>query len=71
MSNLAEELPKEQARVRAIRDQYIECRGMPQVNVEPAIAMMDASLRYAEEAAAAGDIVKMLMALENLKTYEG
>lgn len=71
MSSLGEEYPKEQARVRAIRDQYVECRGMPQVNVEFAIALMDAALKEADEAAVSGDLPRMIRAYSALKEFEG
>lgn len=70
MTSLAEEFPKEQERVRKIRDEYVAMRGQPHINVEFAIAMIDASLRFAEQAASEADVVKMLMAFEDLKGYK-
>lgn len=64
--NLAEALPKEQARVRELIEMYRE--------IGPAGAfarmMMEHSLRAADKAASEGDVVAMLRAYEDLKGYE-
>ena len=63
--SLAEALPKEQARVREILSVYDSIPGGAL-----AAFMMRSSLEEAEKAAAAGDIVFMAMAYEDLKGYE-
>ena len=70
MTNLAEALPAQIARVREIQDHYKELRGLPNVIVEPQIAMMEASIQAAIKAAAAGDVVQMLRCHEDLKEWE-
>lgn len=64
MSTLAEDFPKEQQRVRDL---------LPIYDAIPtgvfAAAMMRRSLTVAEQAAASGDIVAMLVAYEDLKGY--
>jgi hypothetical protein len=61
-TTLAESLPKEINRVRQLQDEYKSLRGLPNVIVEPQIAMMEADLRAAIEASAKGDTVAMLRA---------
>lgn len=68
--NLAEALPEQQARVRDIRAEYAKLRGVPGVNVEFAIASMDASLNAAEKAAAEGDVIAMIQAYKDLEEYK-
>jgi hypothetical protein len=70
MSSLAEELPKEIARVRKVQDNFKELRGMPNVLVEPQIAMMERDISTAIEASASGDVATMLRAYEALKGWE-
>ena len=70
MSSLAEALPAEINRVRAVQDTYKQLRGMPNVIVEPQIAMMEASIQAGIAAGSAGDVVAMLRAYENLKGWE-
>lgn len=65
MSSLAEELPKEQARVRALMQLYKEIGPSGAF----AIAMMERSLADADEAAARGDVVAMMQSLEDLRGY--
>lgn len=68
---LAEALPREMARVRDdLMPQYLALRGIPNVNVEPALYLMRASLDAAAKAMAEGDLVAMLRAYEDLKGYE-
>ncbi len=66
MSSLAECLPKEQARVREVLGMYKD--------IGPAgafgAAMIEQSLKNADEAAMSGDIVRMLTAYEDLKEIE-
>lgn len=65
VKTLAEALPEQQARVRRIIGYYRE--------IGPAglfaIALMEAALRRADEAAASGDVVAMLRAHEELKEF--
>ena len=65
-TSLAEALPLEQARVRELIPIYesIGSAGMF------ATAMMNRSLRRADEASASGDVVAMLRAYEDLKGYK-
>jgi len=68
---LGEALPKEMARVRdSVLPAYLACQGMPNVIVEPAIAMMRASLDAAARAMIEQDVVAMLRCYEDLKGYE-
>lgn len=70
MTSLAEALPAEINRVRAVQDTYKELRSLPNVLVEPQIAMMELSIQNAIRASAAGDIIEMLRAFEDLKGWE-
>ena len=67
MKTLADALPEECARVRALqkiyRDPIMHGAG------EIAAQMMEASLREADNAMMSGDVVAMLKALEDLKGY--
>lgn len=62
---LADALPAEMQRVRELMPMYRE--------IGPAgawaLGMMEGSLRYAERAAASGDVIAMLRALEDLRGY--
>lgn len=62
--SLAEALPKEQARVREVLQEYLA--------IGPAgsfgAAMIEASLQRADEAAASGDAVAMIAAYQDLKS---
>jgi hypothetical protein len=70
--SLAEALPREMARVRdVVLPQYIALRGMPNVMVEPAIAMMRHDLDEAAKAMMEGDVVAMLRVYESLKGTTG
>ena len=66
IATLASELPKEQARVRALLPIYRECGPAGAF----ALAMMEASLQRADRAAASGDVVAMLQALDDLRGYD-
>lgn len=68
--SLAEALPREINRVRAVQDTYKQLRGMPGVIVEPAIAMMEASIAEGIAALASGDVVRMLRSHEDLKGFD-
>ena len=63
---LAEALPKEQARVRSLIPMY---RELGNAGVF-ALAMMEQSLHMADQASAAGDVVAMIRALQNLRGYK-
>jgi hypothetical protein len=69
---LAEGLPREMARVRdEVLPMYLSLRGMPNVMVEPAIAMMRADLDAAAKAMVSGDVVEMLRVYQSLKETTG
>lgn len=68
--NVAEALATEIARVSALRERYRAMRGMPQVNVEPAIWMMTAALESATRASGTNDAVECIRALEDLRGFE-
>lgn len=70
MSSLAVELPNEINRVRKIQDHFKELQGMPNVIVEPQIAMMEASITRAIIASSGNDVIEMLRCYEDLKGYE-
>lgn len=70
MSSLATELPREINRVRELQDEYKSLRGMPNVIVEPQIAMMEGALRAAIASSSSGDVIAMMRAYENLKGFE-
>lgn len=66
MADLAEELPREQARVRKILGQYIEIGKIGLFGK----AMVEQALDRAERAAASGNLVAMTTAYEELKTLK-
>lgn len=66
---LAEGLPRQINRVRAIQDNFKTLRGMPNVIVEPQIAMMERDIQAAIKASAAGDTVAMLEAYQELEGW--
>lgn len=69
---LGDALPREMSRVRdEVLPLYLQLRGMPNVMVEPAIAMMRADLDAAVKALAEGDIVEMLRVYQSLKETTG
>lgn len=70
MSSLGEELPNEINRVRAIQDTFKALRGMPNVIVEPQIAMMEHDIQAAIKASASGDVIACLRAYEALKGWQ-
>jgi hypothetical protein len=63
MTSLAEELPKQQARVRKVLGHYKEIGDAGNFGA----AMIENSLRGAAEAVASGDVLAMLAAHEALK----
>jgi hypothetical protein len=69
MGTLATALPNEINRVRELQDEYKSMRGMPNVMVEPAITMMENSIRDAIAATTGGDVVNMLRCYEDLKGF--
>lgn len=66
MSALAEELPREQERVRRLIGIY---RSIGPAGLF-AIHLMQTSLKQAEIASANGDVVAMIRALEDLRGYK-
>lgn len=66
--NLAEALPIEINRVRAIQDTFKELRGV--TLVEPQIAMMENDIQRAIQAASGGDVVGMVKAYKTLEEYQ-
>jgi hypothetical protein len=66
MSTLAEELPKQQQRVRELREIY--------KSIGPAgtfaLMMIDGALLRAERAAASGDLVEMIRACKELQEFK-
>ena len=66
METLADALPKEQERVRELIPIY-ESTGSAGAF---ALAMIKNSLREAEIAAASGDVVAMMRAFEDLRSYD-
>jgi hypothetical protein len=71
MASLAVELPNEINRVRELQKQYESMRSMPNVIVEPQIAMMEGAIQTAIRASSGGDVIAMLRAYETLKGFEG
>jgi hypothetical protein len=69
--SLGEALPQEINRVRALQDEYKAMRRMPGLLVEPAIALMEASIQNAVRVSTEGDVVEMLRAYEDLKGFTG
>lgn len=62
---LAEALPREQARIRALILAYREIG--PEATF--AVMMMERSLQAADQAVMSGDVVAMMQALEDLRGY--
>ena len=67
MSSIGTELPKEQERVRKLRDLYLELEGGAG---KIGAVLMELSLKKAEQAVASGDVIKILQAYEDLKGYK-
>lgn len=70
MTSLAEALPAEINRVRAVQDTYKELRSLPNVIVEPQIQMMEHAIQAGISASVSGEVVAMLRAFEELKGWE-
>lgn len=70
MSSLGSQLPAEINRVRGVQDAFKSLRGMPNVIVEPQIAMMEADIQAGIQASASGNVVAMLRAYEALKGWK-
>lgn len=66
MSSVGEEFPKEQARVREVLKLYYDI-GPPGMF---GAAMIEQTLKEADEAQASGDIVRILQSFEALKQIE-
>jgi hypothetical protein len=70
VSSLAEALPREINRVREeVLPAFEELRSMPNVVVEPQIAMMKHAMNEATKACASGDVVAMIRWHEELKGW--
>ncbi len=67
--NVAEKLAREISRVTALRCRYVALRGTPQVNVEPAIAMMSSALENAFLAAGVDDGITQMNAIAVLEGF--
>lgn len=67
-TTLGDALPKEQARVRALVNEYRALEGGAGL---PAALMMEQSLARAERAAMSGDVVQMLGAFQELQGWTG
>ncbi|MDQ2084780.1 hypothetical protein RA307_31765 [Xanthobacteraceae bacterium Astr-EGSB] len=67
--NFPEKLTHEVARVTRLQVRYEGMRGLPQVNVEPVLALIRASLSRAFVAISEGDIAAQALALADLEGY--
>ena len=67
--NVAEKLASEISRVTTLRCVYVALRGTPQVNVEPAIALMSLALIRAIKAAGVNDAFTQMEAVEELEGF--
>lgn len=68
--NVAEKLAREIARVTALREQYATLDGMPQINVKPALLMLDWALEDAKRATGIDDAGQQIAALSSLQGFE-
>lgn len=68
--NVAEGLAREIRRITHLLRDYEALKGMPNVIVEPAIAVMNHALEEACLASGSGDIAHVLRSYENLKGFE-
>lgn len=71
MNTLGNELPKEIERCEKLLKNYKDCRGMANVNVEFAVAMLNDALTYARRVNAVQDVVGMIDAYKQLKSFTG
>ena len=69
-ANIVEALSRQVARVAVIRERYACLDGMPHVNIQPLMFMIDEALEAAHRAAASGDIPEIARSLQNLEGYE-
>ena len=69
MESLAEALPHEINRVRGVQDEFKALRRMPNVIIEPQIAMMERDIQAGISASANGDVLAMIHAFEALKGW--
>lgn len=67
MSTLADEYPKQQARVRELLEDYKSLRNTPGVAPEFGIMCLEKVIKEAEEAQASGDIVRMLATYKRME----
>ena len=67
--NLVDGLAGQIERVAGIREQFKSLRGMPNVIVEPQIALMTAELDAAKKAMGENDIPAMMQAYKSLEEY--
>lgn len=70
MSNVAEELSREIARVTKIRMMYAAIDGLPHANVKPALFLMDQSLEAEKKTAGLDGAVERIKALVDLRRFE-
>ncbi len=69
MASLAYALPAEIERVIALRSKYEALRSLPNVLVEPQIAMMSDLISRALRVSASGDVIEMIRVYEELKGW--
>ena len=67
--NAAEKLAREIVRVTSLRSHFEALRSMPNVVVEPQIAMMNASIEKACLASGSNDVLQVLASLHDLSEY--
>lgn len=70
MTSLGAEMPKAIERAQKVRDEFISLRGIPNIIVEPQIAILTHQINLAIQALASGDVIAMLRAYEQIKDYE-
>ena len=70
MCSIAEGIQNEIKRVTELKERYVELRNMPNVIVEPQIAMMQHAIERAVSALAQGDVIEVLRSYEHLKSFE-
>lgn len=70
MSSLGTEMPIAIKRAIAVRDQFIELRGIPNTMVEPQIAIITHEINLAIEALASDDVIAILRAYAAIKDYQ-
>lgn len=68
--NLVKALANEIERATRIREQFKSLRGMPNVMVEPQIAIITLEIRNAQLALGSGDAIECLKAYQVLKEYD-